>query len=161
MALAYRHAAMEQHLLLRQFTDLIGRLDQRLIAYDSPDTAAMIRELLKSVPPGDPVDDLDKRFRSWGEEWHNDEVVTYGPDDWVPAKKAGPLIQVQAQTVNRARKRGRLKGKWVSGKGTGNHSGWWYKVSDLYAFSADMKERGLHPRDETDTVQDNGSSDAK
>lgn len=159
MALAYRQLATEQHQRAEAFRNVLASLDQRLLRFMDPDTAEAVAKLIAETTP-DPVAELDQRFTSWGEKWHADIEVTYGPDDWVTSAEGGPLIQRHGATLNQMRLRGLIKGRWVKAT-AGKQPHWEYRVKDVYALQTQLKGQGWRAAGPTDTVADSGRSDSK
>lgn len=164
MCLAYRALAQKQGSELQQIRALYARL-----AGDGFPTGQQFLEIYTKLdalmfppaPPDDDVTGLDERFKDWGENWHAEVAVTYGPDDWVTAVEAGELIHLAKNTINRLRTRGRISGKLVKNPGDSGSGKWYYKVSDVYALSSTMRGRAWRKTEKTDTVPDSGRSDGE
>lgn len=158
MALAYRNVAQQLQADHDRLVELFGRIDPRILDWiDDEETRKLLKNLDKNP---DLVGELDKRFREWGETWHAEVVVQYTDDDEVDAKEASKLIHVSANTINRARMRGRITGTFK--KKTGDNMGrWYYVVADVYKLSTELRGRGWRRTEATDTVPSSGSSDAE
>lgn len=119
---------------------------------DAPTAAARkvalaYREALAALAP-ETVEEMDKRFRGWGQQWVNPTLRQYEPDDMIPAVEAANLLGISTGTMSQLRIRQRIKGE-LDGKR------FLYKVSDVYALSAGLRRRRSRS---TDTVNANGSS---
>lgn len=158
MALAYRHLAQEQQARLNRIRELFTRFDERVLKWE-PDEEAMaeLRKILEAGP-ADAVDDLDRRFVSWGEEWHADFDITYEPDDLVATNVAAKILAINENTIGRMRINGRLEGHLI--KKSGDHQKrWYFYVRDLYAVQEATRTRTSRKPDVTDKLHTDGRSD--
>ncbi len=149
VALAYRARAEEHAAQARELRDLLAEINPTLLKFADTELAGRIQKAIKTTV--EDVADLDQRFWDWGESWHCPSKQTYEPDDMLPAREAAPLIQVAANTLNRMRLRGRIKGHWKGGKGTGVNGQYLYRVRDVYQLSSELRGRGWRA---TDSVPD-------
>lgn len=159
VALAYRQVAQQQHQILAVLSDALDKADTRLLSYDSPATLVAIKQALAGIPPADPVAELDKRFTDWGETFHCEQPAHYEMDDYVTAKIAAQLIHVGPNAVQALRVKGRIKGHWTPDLGT--VGGYLYKVRDVYDLSSKLRGRDWRRKESTDTLNDDGRSDAE
>lgn len=173
MALAYRNVAQEQAALIDQYrtatqiiVDAVNQADRRLLAYDSPKTLAALAEALKNAQAaldntgaGNPVNDLDRRFTSWGEAWHCEQPTEYEDDDYVPTAVGAKLIGISAKTLTDMRNTGRIDAQF--NEQTGIHGGYWYQVADLYTLARTMRGRAWRSSRHADNLNANGTGDSK
>jgi hypothetical protein len=90
---------------------------------------AALRELKPEM-----ADELDQRFRSWGENWVA-PAQSYGPEDWVTAKEAAAISGLSVGTISGLRVRGRITGVLVDKKR------FMYRVADIHRLSGVVRSR--------------------
>jgi len=105
------------------------------------------RAALESAGRADLVAELDDRFINWDEVWITPQG-RFEPTDWITAKQAGALLGVSDGTISKNRMSGRIKGRKVN-------QTFFYKVSDVYELSDQVRRRKTSP---PVRVPDNGSS---
>jgi len=173
MALAYRNIAEEMVALLDQYqaatrtiVDAVNQSDRRLLAYDSPKTLTALAAALKSAQAaldattaGNPVEDLDSRFTSWGETWHCEQPTEYDDDEYVRTIDGARLIGISPKTLTDMRNKGRVDA--VFERRSSPTGSYWFKVADLYALAATMRGRAWRTSRPTDTLDTNGTGDSK
>lgn len=159
MALAYRSVAQEDDQLLAECAALLDAVDRRLIAFDNPAVLTRINDILKKIQERPPSTELDQRFSDWGQDWHAEIPITYEQDDYITARQAAPLLNIDANTIGRLRIDGRIKGEWDPA--LGSRGGWTYKVADIWELSTKLRGRNWRTKERIDRVNDDGSSDEK
>lgn len=143
VALSYRTQALEYERIIARYQELTKDVD----ADKLPEPAQI------------GVADLDSKFIEWGERWHAEIDITYGPEDEVKAKIAGPLIGISGRSIGAMRARGRIKGRWNKPKGDNGH--YLYKVADVWELSTKLRGRSWRASGSTDTVSTDGGSDSE
>lgn len=156
VAQGYRALSLQQRELLRECVDLFSAVDRRLISFDNPEIGAAIDHLHKKIVELEGPDALDQRFYQWGEDWHAEIRVTYEADDYITAREAAPLLNINQNTIGRLRIDGRIKGRFDK-----DIRGYRYKVADIWELASKLRGRNWRAQGTTDRVTDNGSSDPK
>lgn len=155
-ALAYREIARGMRAETEALAEAIRKIDPRIIAWiEDDDFTKLYKEIqAKAYPMDNPIDALDQRIFSWGEEWHAEIEETYNDDDWITAKVAAKILGVAPNTVSRMRNRGRLAGR-LEEKQFGDPGGgtFMYRYGDVIALSSEVRTRGSRVEEVTDTVQ--------
>lgn len=143
VALSYRAQALEYERIIARYQELTKDVDaDKLPEPAEVDTAH-----------------LDRKFTEWGESWHCEVEIQYGPDDEVKAKVGGPLIGIDARSLGAMRARGRIKGRWNKPAGSNGH--YLYKVADIWELSTKLRGRSWRASGSTDTVSTDGGSDSE
>lgn len=92
---------------------------------------------------------LDARVTDWGEGWVAPQAVTYADGALLTAAQAAEILCVEADTIGQLRRRGRLSGYHVSGRG------FLYLAGDVYQL---MSTRRRASPDPTDRITANGTT---
>ncbi|MET1007376.1 MAG: hypothetical protein ABWX96_17635 [Propionibacteriaceae bacterium] len=166
-ALAYRQLAIANEKQRHHMVELIRRVDPRIVAWIEDDDFKRMYKAIHDdrlsfddeLGVSDTVADLDQRIYEWGEDWHAEIEMDYGPEDMVDVHIAAKIVGVARATIGRARLRGRLEGTLSKIPGDPGGGTWLYKVADLHALSTERRTRGSRDDGQTDRVQSSGSSD--
>lgn len=152
MALAFHTLAEQQQDAIAAANTLVDKLLKALseagVEFHSLDVVEAHAKLQEFSD--DALGALDKRFREWGETWHDKHIAHYDLNDMVPAQIAADLLHISKGAISRLRATGKLKGEW-----RGARAGYYFKVRDVYAMNESPRWRR---RGSIDSIPDNGES---
>jgi hypothetical protein len=162
-ALAYRQMAADNEKLRQQLTEVVRRVDPRIVAWIEDDEFKGLYKQIHddSLDVPSTVDQLDRRLYEWGEDWH--AVIkreAYNDDDMINAVEAGEILGVNKNSINRMRNRGRLEGEWIKHDGDQNGR-WYYRAGDVYRLSSEVRARASRDAGSTDKVHTDSTGDSK
>lgn len=165
VALAYRQMSKDQLHELALFTKIIGDIDERIAGWiKDPEFQRVYKNIKAGDTSGETVDEMDKRFFEWGEEWHADVVrpEVYDDDEMINSHEAGGILGINFNHMSRLRIAGRINGEHQRPVG-GGVGRWYYRAGDVYALSTKLRERGgrsWRAKQSADSIQDNSTGDA-
>lgn len=152
MGLAYRQMAIDAQKQLQAAAEFAAHLDPEL------------RERFDKTVHLDVdqrVENVDRRFLSWGEKWHAERVEPYADDEMIDTRQVAALLCITISSASKLRMRGRLPAR--AHPDERGRVMWLYRAGDVYALANEPRPRkSTSPAsDATDSIPASGTGDPR